>query len=73
MAPSQIMNQNPSQSQSYQAMRMSHQGFTPGTMGNNGQAVGLNSSLVVSHDLNNSLEFPQGLNNTAGVINRPGS
>ena len=55
-------------------MRMSHQGFTPGTLGNNTQGIGMNSSLVVTHgDLNNSLEFTGGLNNTAGVISRPGS
>ena len=36
--------------------------------------MGLNSSMMVAHnDLNNSLDFSQGLNNTAGVITRPGS
>ena len=55
-------------------MRMSHQGFAPGQMVNNGQGIGLNQSLVITHgDLNNSLEFSNGLNNTAGVISRPGS
>ena len=54
-------------------MRMSHQGFAGGLV-NNGQGIGLNSSLVVAHgDLNNSLDFSQGLNNTTGVMNRPGS
>lgn len=43
-------------------MRMSHQGFAPnGTASNGGMA--LNQSMVVTHnDLNNSLDFANGIN-----------